>query len=76
MTFSGPFHAETDEWIPGKAGFRYVTDSSAHFNDRDFCIFGRRISVKSLLISLVMCGITCTVPPPKSPLRSFCKTDQ
>ena len=25
-----------------------------------------------LLISLVMCGMTCTVPPRKSPRRSFC----
>ena len=24
-----------------------ITDSSTHFNDRDFCIFSRRISVKS-----------------------------
>ena len=51
-----------------------VADRAADLDDHDVDVLARRARMLSL-ISLVMCGITCTVRPRYSPRRSFWMTD-
>ena len=53
-----------------------VADGAADFGDHDVDIVGRPACECTLLISLVMCGITCTVLPRNSPRRSFSITER
>ena len=52
-----------------------VADGAADLGDHDVDVFvGGEARMRSL-ISLVMCGITCTVSPRYAPRRSLASTD-
>ena len=53
-----------------------VAHRAAHLDDGDLGVLCPGIPVETALDLVWMWGITCTVPPPKSPLRSFWSTDQ
>ena len=53
-----------------------VADRAADLGDDDVDVRRRPACGCTLLISLVMCGMTCTVLPRNSPRRSFSITDR
>ena len=48
-----------------------VADGTADFNDGNVCLLGSKVPVEAALDLVCNVRETCTVPPPKSPRRSF-----